>query len=143
MPLSENQEINKIKRQTELIEAKKKALEAFGEYTDEMEKLEKTSITKAFADLFEEATKPIIVYVPELGCNVQYGQLTVQDLMEIDQIENKVQAGQEILFRMWQRGDETVTKDKFNKMPSDIKNAVMEAVFRKTPFLQLNQQKEL
>jgi len=117
------------------VEEKLKALWAWEEYTEKLLEKEKRATVKSFAQIFEEDQKAIVTYVPELDCNVTFKPLTVADQIEISQIKDEIKAGDEILFRMWSRGDPTVTREKFEKLSDWKKSAILAAMMRKIPFL--------
>uniref|UniRef100_A0A6M3IEF4 Uncharacterized protein n=1 Tax=viral metagenome TaxID=1070528 RepID=A0A6M3IEF4_9ZZZZ len=124
-------------------EARKKALETFGEYAEAMLKKESESVTKTFMQIAEETSKPIVTFVEELGCNISFRGLTVQDQLELDAIEEDLKRGNEMLYRMWKNGDSSVNRKTFDNMNADLKNAVLTAILRKQPFLPLKLPSEL
>lgn len=142
-------EVKKIKGETKIPSLKPgqplpdeyKKLFAFGEYTDEMMEKEEQAVTKSFNEIFK-GDGVLTVYVPELNCNIKFKPLTVTDLIECDSIRDDLKRGDEMLFRQWSAGDQTITREDFNRLVAWKKNAVIFAIGRKTPFLALNQPEE-
>jgi len=112
-----------------------KALRAYREYTEELKKAEKEAMSKSFEDLFRDVFDPIKVYIPELGCNITYAHIPEETLQKLVEIKDEEKRGNEILYAMWSAGDKTVTREKFDKLPRALKDAVSRGIMRKSPFL--------
>lgn len=122
-----------IKKSEEALKAS--GLDAFEKYSDEMLEKEKKAVTKTFKQIFSEAKEPRTAYVPELNCNINYRGITMQDAIELNEIENLDKRGEELVFRMWKNGDPTIERADFNKLEIALKDAILTAMLRKTPFL--------
>ena len=124
----------------EEIEARRKQvaeLLAFGEYTDEMRKLEAQVETKKLSEIFSIDNQILTTYIPELKCNINYKQLSWKDFTELDEIKDDAERGNETIFRMIQLADDTVEREEFQKLTPTTLSYIILAINRKTPiFLQ-------
>ena len=121
-------------------EEEKRKLEELGEALDQVEEeaAERRSLAfKSFKELYLERSQIYEVDVPELGCRIRYGKLTVLDWMEIRDVKDPDELRRRSLYLMWRRGDPTVEEKEIDQMPFDEVSAVLNRMMEATPFLHL------
>lgn len=118
--------------------------------TEEVEKLieqkeeEKKLLFKSFRQIFEEiADKIYEVEVPELGCTIKYGKLSLADWIEIQPIQDLNESERVSLAKMWSKGDSTVDAEAIKKLPFDVVRLILDKIYAKTPFLHLSKPNNL
>jgi len=68
------------------------------------------------------------VYVPQLGCKVKIGHITMEEFSGMMSITDKNLLAIEMLFKLLHSGDSTVTKDDILALPFQITTAIIEQV---------------
>ena len=115
-----------------------RALLEWDRKVDELIEKEAKAVTKTFSQIFAEDKEPMVTYVPELDCNVKFKALTVAETLELEKITNPTKHADEVLFRMWRKGDPTVNRAEFEQLADWKKAAIFSAMIRKIPFLPQN-----
>ncbi len=107
---------------------KEKELEAI----EEMK--EKTRLTyfdadkrevKSLKEILAKTTVKQEIYIPQLGCKVKIGHVTMTQFAKMDQLKDKNEMAMEMLFQLMHSGDPEVTKKEVEKLPFQITTAII------------------
>ena len=102
---------------------------------ERLKELEAKASFKTIDQILVDADKLHEVYVPEIDCKIRYKKIAQAEYLEIIKIEDFELFSQELLCRMWRKGDSAVTLDKVKALPFDLLPIIMERIHTKTPFL--------
>jgi len=82
---------------------------------------------KTLDEILAEDKKPREVYIKTLGFKIRYNELLVSDWPELDVLRQKdaFEYQIQVLYRMWRRGDDTVTLEKVKDLGLQTVTAIL------------------
>ncbi len=80
---------------------------------------------KSLKEIFDRTTQTEKHWIEELGCYVVFGHLSMGDLAELMQIEDKNKMGLEMLYRILKSADKTLKKEWVFGLPIDVATALI------------------
>jgi len=101
-------------------EMKKKALPILFEKAEDE--------VKSLKEILAASKQPREIYVPELGCKIKIGRITMKEFTEIRKIKEPEALATEMLYRMWKAADKSVTKEDIEALGFDIITAIVTAL---------------
>jgi hypothetical protein len=87
------------------------------------------NIDKVLAD----ANKIYEVLVPELDCHVNYGPITMGDLVEINKAKTNEERAIRVLWLMLKKADPEVTLEKVQQLPLQTATAILKQIMKAFP----------
>ena len=87
--------------------------------------------TKTISEIFKASTEKQKVWVDEpLGCFVEIGHISMLDMTELMQIEDKNLQGLEMLYRLLLSANPKTTKDEVFGLPTDVATVMINAILK-------------
>ena len=82
---------------------------------------------KTLDEILADDEKPRELYVKTLGFKIRYNELLISDWPEVDALRQKdpFEYQMQVLYRMWRRGDETVTLEKIKRLGLNKVTAIL------------------
>jgi len=82
---------------------------------------------KTLDEILADDEKPREVYIKTLGFKIRYNELLISDWPEVDALREKdpFEYQMQVLYRMWRRGDETVTLEKIKRLGLNKVTAIL------------------
>jgi len=82
---------------------------------------------KTLDEILADDEKPREVYIKTLEFKIRYNELLVSDWPELDALRQKdpFEYQMQVLYRMWRRGDSTVTLEKIKKLGLNKVTAIL------------------
>jgi len=82
---------------------------------------------KTLDEILADDEKPREVYIKTLGFKIRYNELLVSDWPELDALRQKdaFEYQLQVLYRMWRRGDGTVTLEKIKNLGLNKVTAIL------------------
>jgi len=107
-----------------------KEIEKRVEQEIQREERAKQAATKTLAQLLEEQKKPKKLFIPKLGFNIEYYEMTLKDLAEFMAApqDDKMKLTVEALLRTWGKADKTVTKEGIESLGITVGMAILDAM---------------
>ncbi len=102
-----------------------------------LKRLAEKASWKTIDQILADVERLYEVYIPEIDGKIRYKKLTQAEYLEIAKIEDPEVFAQEMLFRMWRKGDPNVTLEKVKKLPFDLVITIQNRIHEATPFLHI------
>jgi len=82
---------------------------------------------KTLDEILADDEKPRELYIKTLGFKIKYNELLISDWPEVDALREKdpFEYQMQVLYRMWRRGDQTVTLEKIKKLGLNKVTAIL------------------
>jgi len=101
-------------------EMKKKALPILFEKAEDE--------VKSLQEILKASQEPREIFVPELGCKIKLGRISMKEFTEISKIKDPSKLATEMLYRMWKAADSSVTREGIEALGFDIITAIVTAI---------------
>jgi len=101
---------------------------------------EREARAKTIDEILSEAEAIKEVYVEAIDAKIRFKKLTIKEIAELSKIEDPFERAKHYVYKMWSKGDPSVTLEKIEKLPADILTAIATALDKASSPLQAKSQ---